>query len=161
MKKIRILKVLGSISDQIFEKYWMFYRRCQFLSEAINIICFPKNIHKYNFQIVQFMIKQLSNKLKEICRIYWKKKSNKRFWRKKYKTDYFQIRLYIAASKCCFQTARPCFCMNDFWVFSLFYVLTYVNHGGFVKQHNNKYVLCFSYFLKSWGESFLKLRNLK
>ena len=69
--KNRILKVLGSISDQIFEKYyWMFYRRYQFLSEAINIICFPKNIHKYNFQIVQFMIKQFSNKLKEICRIY-------------------------------------------------------------------------------------------
>ena len=82
-KKIRILKVLGSISDQIFEKYyWMFYRRYQFLSEAINIICFPKNIHKYNFQIVQFMMKQLSNKLKEICRIYWKKNQTNDFGEK-------------------------------------------------------------------------------
>ena len=122
-KKIRILKVLGSISDQIFEKYyWMFYRRCQFISEAINIICFPKNIHFSNSAINDQAI------IKEIYRIYRKywKKSNERFWRKKYKTDYFQIRLYIAASKCCFQTARPCFCMNDFWVFSLFYVLMWI-----------------------------------
>ena len=59
------------------------------------------------------MIKQLSKKYIEFIENIEKNQTND-FGEKKYKTDYFQIRLYIAASRCCFQTARPCFCMNDF-----------------------------------------------